>query len=234
MEEINLKELFRYYLDRIAYIIAIVCIVIGLAFVYGVFIQKPKYQSSTSLILTGFSDGTGGIDINSSINNNDLTINQKLVTTYQKITTSRKVLKQVKSELKLDYSIEEIASKVTVTSEADTEIIKITVTDENAKTAYKIADEIANVFSEEVKEIYNVSNVSILDEAEVAKNPSNMGIVKLLVISSVLGIALAFVIIFIMFYFDSTIKSIEQIEERFDVAILGSIPNYNDKRRRKK
>ena len=234
MEEINLKELFHYYLDRIAYIIAIVCLVIGVAFVYGIFIQKPIYKSSTSLILTGFSDGTGGLDINSSINNNDLTINQKLVTTYQKITTSRKVLKQVKSELKLDYSIEEIANKVSVASEADTEIIKITVADENAKTAYKIADEIANVFSEEVKEIYNVSNVSILDEAEVAKNPSNMGIIKLLVISCILGLALAFVIIFIMFYFDTTIKTVEQLEERFDVAILGSVPNYNNKARRRK
>lgn len=226
MEEINLKDLFNYFLEKIIYIIIITLLVVGLGISYVLFIQKPIYKSSTTIILTGFSSQT---EDGATINTNDLSINQKLVTTYQQIATSRKVLNQVIEELDLKYSVEELADMINVSSVTNTEIIKITVSSEKGKLSYKITKSIAKVFSKEVSDLYKVSNVSILDEAEVPKDTSNMSIVKIGIISFVLGLAISFVIVFIFFYFDTTIKTVEQIEAKFDVPILGTIPDFNQK-----
>ena len=55
MEEIDLKELLRYTYRKKFIIIATTLIVALIGMVYFGFIQKPKYVSSTTLILTSFS-----------------------------------------------------------------------------------------------------------------------------------------------------------------------------------
>lgn len=230
MEEINISDLLTYFKSKLVYFLIIVAAVTVFGLGYKTFFEKPVYNSSTSLILTGFTSN----DSDSSINNNDLTINQKLLPTYQEITKSRKVLLEVIEDLKLDYEVEELAGNISVTGVTDTEIIKITVTDRDAVTAYKIVSKISDVFSKEVRDIYNVSNISTLDVPEVADNPSNMDSLKFVIICICVGIILASVVIFIFYYFDTTIKSVEQVESKIDVPVLGSIPDYNKKKKRGK
>ena len=228
MEELDIKKLIDYFKSKLIFLILIVIFTVIVGVSYKLFLEHPKYESTTSLILAGFNNN----DKIDSIDNNELTINQKLVTTYQEITKSEKVLSQVIKKLKLDYEIEELANKISVTSVPETEIIKITVYDENPKLACKIVTNIAEVFSEEVKDIYNVSNVSVLDKARVAKESSNIKMVWLIIISIIAGIIFGSILIIIFYYFDTTIKTVEQIENRFDVPVLGSIPIYNSKKKK--
>ena len=232
MEEIDIRDLLIYFKSKLFYLFIITFIVVGLGIFYKIMIEKPIYQSSASIILTGFSSSTN--DSDSIINTNDLTINSKLITTYQQITKSRKVLKQVIDKLKLDYEVEALASNIQVTGITDTEIIKITVSDLDANLAYKIVNELTKVFSKEMQEIYNVSNVSVLDEPEVAESSSNMSFVKACAIFFVVGVVLSLAVIFIAYYFDTTIKTVEQVENKIDVPVLGSIPDYNQKMKRGK
>ncbi len=232
MEEISLKELGEYILSKILYVIAITLSVCCIGMFYLTVLQVPKYESSTSIILTGFTNVNK--DNEAAISTNDLNINQKLLATYQEITKSKKVLEQVIRDLRLSYDVETLAKHISVTGVTDTEIIKITVTDENAELAYHIVKKIADVFSEEVKSIYNVSNVSILDTPSIATKASNMGIKRATVLSLGAGLVVAFVLVFIAYYFDTTIKNTSQIEARVDVPVLGSIPDYNNKNKKKK
>ena len=229
MEELNIKDLLKYYKSKMLVIILILIITICIGLSYKVFLEKPKYESTTSLILAGFNVG----DKTDSIDNNELMINQKLVSTYQEITKSEKVLSQVIDELKLDYSISELADHVSVASVTDTEIIKIKVYDEDPKLAYKIVTKTADVFSKEVVDIYNVSNVSVLDKARVANYKSNMNLVISSIIFTLIGLVVGFVFVTILYYFDTTVKTSEQLENKFGVPILGSIPIYNDKKKKK-
>ena len=222
MEEINLKELMWYLYRKKLIIIISTFIIVSVSMIYFGIIREPKYVSSTTLILTGFSADNGN-----EINPNDFTINSKLVGTYQEITKTRKVLNQVINNLGLDYTASELANHISVTKVNDAEMIKISVSDKNAELACKIADEIALIFSQEVKEIYNVSNITIIDVAEIASSSSNISFLKATLISFILGFILSLGIVFIIFYFDNTIKSVEQLEEKFDVPILGTIPTYN-------
>lgn len=230
MEEINLKDLLNYYKNKLIYIFIIIAIIVGCGLIYKTLLEKPKYESTTSIILTGFNQN----DKTTSIDNNELTINQKLVTTYQQIVKSDKVLSKVIKELNLKCKVEDLRDNINVNALTDTEIIEINVYNTNAKVAYKITNKIAEIFTEEVKNIYNVSNVSILDEAKIAKEKSNMSMLKSLVIFTLVGIVLGIGIITICFYFDTTIKTSEQIEAKFDIPLLGTIPNLEDKKNKKK
>lgn len=228
MEELDIREILSYFWEKIFYFFIIILVVLTVGCVYSIFIQKPLYTSKTSIVLTGFTITNG----DSTITQTDLNINSKLVSTYQEIVKSRRVLSQVIDRLELDYTTEELAKQISVYSVSDTEIIEIAVTNEKSNEAYLIANEVATAFSSEVKELYNLSNVSVLDSAEIESLPSNMNLVKQIAIYLAVGIVLACLILFVTFYFDTTIKSAQDIEKRYGMPILGTVPNYNKKKKR--
>ena len=228
MEEIDIREILSYFWEKIFYFFIIVLVVLIVGCVYSIFIQKPLYTSKTSIVLTGFTITNG----DSAITQTDLNINSKLVSTYQEIVKSRRVLNQVIDNLGLNYSVQELAKMISVYSVNDTEIIEISVTGEDANEAHLIANEVATAFNNEVKELYNVSNVSILDSAEVAINPSNMNLIKQIIIYLAIGVVLACLILFVIYYFDTTIKNTQDLEKRYGLPILGTVPEYSKSKKR--
>lgn len=216
MEEIDLKDLLSYFWSK--KIIILVMLLLGLVIgeVYTAAIQKPLYKSYTTILLTKESDST--------ITSNDVTLNRNLVDTYREIIKSKKVLKKVINNLELDYDYATLNGKISVTSINDTEIIKITVIDETSKEATDIANEIANVFNAEVVKLYNIQNVGIVDVAEETDTPYNVNLVKQLIIASLIGLVSGFVLVFIIYYFDTTIKNAETIERKLGLPVIGIIP----------
>lgn len=216
MEEINLKELFDYFIDKIKYIIiaTLVCCLIG--GIYTKFLTIPMYKSSTTVILGSNQEGTG-------ITQSDISINNNLVSTYAEIIKSRRVLEQVQKELNESYTYKELASEISVSSINNTQIIKITVSDNNALNAKIIANLVAKVFTVEVPELYNLDNVHILDVAIEEDEPYNINVAKSSIIGGLLGLVLSSGIFFVIYYFDRTAKSVEQVEEVLQMPILGSV-----------
>ena len=217
MEEIDLKELFDFIKGKLGTLSIITISVCLLGCVYGLFIQKPMYSSYTTVILGG-SESTS-----SAITQNDININRNLVETYAQIVKSRRVLDQVIKELKLDTTYEELNNKITVTALNNTEIIKITVNDADAKKAMNIANVTASYFTDEIVDLYNMNNVNILDKAFQSDTPYNINVMKQIVIYFMIGFVLAAGILFVIFYFDRTIKSVEQVEQKIKLPILGSV-----------
>ena len=95
---------------------------------------------------------------------------------------------------------------------------------ENNLKAKAIANEIAKVFSKEIESIYEIKNLSIIDYADENTIPYNINVPKQMVISVLVSFVLACGIIFVMFYFDTTIKSSEEIEEKIGLPVLGVVP----------
>lgn len=217
MEEIDLKELFDYFKGKVGLFVTITVGICLLGCIYGLFIQKPLYKSYTTVIL-----GSN----NQTITQNDVTLNKNLVDTYAEIVKSRRVLDQVINELNLDIAYEKLSSKVSVNSVNNTEMIKISVSDEDSIKAKNIANVTANYFKKEVMSLYNMDNVNILDEAIAMDTPYNINIPKQIVIYFMIGLIVASGIVFIAFYFDRTIKSVEQIEQKIKLPILGSVEEY--------
>ncbi len=219
MEEINLSELFSYFTKKIWVISVIVMATLVLGLTYSIFFKKPLYSSNVSIILVNRDSNQTSASIQS-----DLIVNQKLVSTYKELVTSRRVLKQVKENLELDYSVDNLANMITVSNVGETEMIRIAVSSENAKEARKIADETAEIFKKEIADIYNLENVSIIDAAELAKAPYNVNFIKDAIIYIMVGLVLSCGLVFVVYYFDNTVKSVEQIENRLGVPVIGTVP----------
>ena len=133
METVDIKEIVDYLKSKITIIVLITLLVTILGVSFKLFVQVPKYSSSTTILLiNNTSDAT--------LTYNDLSINKNLVSTYSEIVKSKRVLSQVIKNLDLDYSYSELNKKVDVSSVTNTELIKITVTDTNKKLAKDIAN----------------------------------------------------------------------------------------------
>lgn len=223
MEELDLKELFNIFWNKKLQILLIVAIFAVIGIIYTIGFVTPMYTSSTTLVLATANNVQGAEQTN-SITTTDVTLNSKLVSTYSELVKSKNILREVISNLSINVSEETLRNNVAVTSVKDTEVIKITVSNENATYAAKIANEIAKVFTEKVKEIYKINNVHILDEAEVSSAPSNINHMKDIVIFAFVGFVIAAAYAFIANILDTTIKSTEDVEKGFGIPVIASIP----------
>lgn len=221
MEELDLKELFNIFWNQKMQIILIILIFIVIGIVYTIGFTTPLYSSSTTLVLAKSSEDTSKTN---AITTSDITINQKLVSTYSEIVKSKNVMRQVKNNLNIDVDEEKLKKNVTVSSVKDTELIEITVTNEDATVAARIANETAKVFTDKVKEIYNMDNVKVVDQAEVSKEPSNINHKKDIAIFAFIGIVIAVMYVLIANMLDTTIKTPEEVEKEYKLPVLASIP----------
>lgn len=222
MEELDLKELVMLFWNKRVKILLIIGIFIAIGVIYTVGFVTPVYTSSTTLLLA-----TSGNSSDNTITTTDITLNSKLVSTYSTLVQSKSVLRQVISNLGINLDEEELKNNITVTQEKNTEIIRISVTNTDAETAEKVANETAKVFIQRVSDIYKINNVQIVDQAEISTVPSNVNHTKDVIMFAFIGIVVAVVYVLIANMLDTTVKSAEEIEKNFKVPVLASIPLYD-------
>lgn len=221
MEEINLKDLFNFFVKKIPVIAAVSVIVMLLGMLYNILFKKPLYYGDTTLILV---QENNNYNQNGSITQNDILLNQKLVATYTEIVKSKRVLDRVIKELSLDDSYEALKNNIKVSSVSDTEIIKIAVSNKDSSEASRIANKIADVFQEEVMEIYNLKNVSVIDAAVEQEQPYNIHSLRDAIIYLAAGLILSTGVFFVIYYFDTSVKSSEEVEQKLGIPVIGTIP----------
>ena len=215
MEEINLRDLLSYFKKHLILFIVVVLFVVSAGTIYSVFILKPEYKSQATVILSS--------DKSKNTVQSEINANKNLIDTYTEVVKSHRVLDRVKSEMQIEDTYEQLVKKVTVASLKDTEIISISVVDLNKNHSYSLANRIADTFTDEIGQIYNDKSVNVLDRAVEPQKPYNVDIIKQEAIYAAAGIVLATAVIFLMFYFDRTIKTTEQIEQLFKLPIYGKV-----------
>ena len=215
MEEINLRYLLSYFKKRLILFIVVVLFVVSAGTIYSVFILKPEYKSQATVILSS--------DKSKNTVQSEINANKNLIDTYTEVVKSHRVLDRVKSEMQIEDTYEQLVKKVTVASLKDTEIISISVVDLDKNHSYSLANRIADTFTDEIGQIYNDKSVNVLDRAVEPQKPYNVDIIKQEAIYAAAGIVLATAVIFLMFYFDRTIKTTEQIEQLFKLPIYGKV-----------
>lgn len=226
-KEIDLKELFEIFWHKKVHIVLIILIFIVIGIIYSIGFVTPMYSSSTSLVLAGKSSKADENQVSETITATDLTINSKLVATYSKLVKSKNILGQVISNLGIEVNEDDLRKNVKVTSVENTELIEITVSNENAEYAAKIANEIAKVFAEKIAgEIYNINNVHIVDQATVEENPSNVNYLKNIVVFAFFGVIVAVIYVLLENILDTTVKTQEDIEKSVKIPVIASIPIY--------
>ena len=222
-ETIDLRRLFNIIIERLWIIILVTLVATISSGIISFFILDDIYEASTTLMVSKTRD-----DQSTNLQYNDILLNQKLVKTYSEVAKSNRVLEKVIEKLTLDMNTGSLRDKVKINSVSDTEIIRITVEDQDPNFAAELANSIAVVFMGEIGSIMKMDNVQFIDMAQVPQNPIKPRPAMNIAISAVLGIMVSVFIIFLVEYFDNTIKTPEEIENSFGLPVLGSIPAFHE------
>ncbi len=222
MEDFNFKELFHYIISKIYIVFGLLTLIVAGGIFYSNNIKVPMYQSNTKLVLISEANAT-------QITTSDVTLSNNLVKTYSEIIKSQDILKKVKDNLNLEMSTEQLAGKIGVSSTTNTQLINVTVTDKDAAEAQRIAIELANVFKEEIAQLYKIDNVQIVEKASLADSPYNVNQTKELLLYIASGLITGISVVTLKFYFDNTIKNSASVEDRVGLTVLGVIPAINRK-----
>ena len=223
MEELDLKELINMFWTRKLQIVIIVAIFLIIGLVYSYLYVSPEYQATTTVILAQSATTTEGSQ--ETITSNDLTLNQKLVSTYSTLIKSDNVLDEVIRNLNIDKTSSSLQSHITVSSVDDTDLIQISVTDANPELASRIANEVVNVFIEKVANgVYKINNAQVWDEAETPTAPYNINHTRDLIIFIFAGFVVSAIYVLIANILDTTVKSKDDIEKKLGLTVLTTIP----------
>ncbi|MBP2620741.1 Wzz/FepE/Etk N-terminal domain-containing protein [Streptococcus panodentis] len=191
-----------------------------LAFGYSVFIAKKSYQSTTRIYVVSRQN-----EAQSALTNQDLQAGSYLVKDFKEIILSQAVLSQAISELQLQTSPDELAQNITVSVPADTRIVSITVKDSSPEEAARIANAFRNIAAEKIIEVTKVPDVTTLEEASVAQEPSSPNIRRNVLLGFVGGAVLVAFFIITVEILDDRVKKPEDIEEVLGLTLLGVIPD---------
>ena len=145
-EEIDLREYINILLKRKGIILLIFLIAVITATIVSYFVLTPIYQSSVSFQIS-----------------TELTKQQYYPTPSTNpyisdilvLLTSDSILREAAGRINLSYDFNEMKRKIKSTNIKDTNIITLTVEDENSKVARDLANSIVKVFIEENQYIYD-------------------------------------------------------------------------------
>ena len=221
-EYMDMKKILNIISSKKIFIALIILLSLVMSYFYSYYYKKPQYNSSVTVLLTG--DEAQG---EKQVTQTDLNLNSGLISTYGSIAKSANVLSKVIENLGLDISVQNLQKNLTVAEIKNTQFLKITVENQNPETAMKIANEISTVFVEQIKTIYNIQNINIIDTAEISNTPCNINHIKDMAIALMAGIFASGVLILILYILDDTIKSEKDIPVNLKLETIGTIPNTN-------
>ncbi|HEL2278600.1 TPA: capsular biosynthesis protein CpsC [Streptococcus suis] len=189
----------------------------GIAFVYSSFLVTPQFDSTTRIYVV-----SQNVEAGAGLTNQELQAGTYLVKDYKEIILSQDVLSRVKTELGLT---EDISNKISVSIPVDTRIVSISVRDADPNEAARIANSLRTFAAQKIVEVTKVSDVTTLEEAVPAEEPTTPNIKRNILLGLLAGGILATGIILAMEVLDDRVKRPQDIEEVMGLTLLGVVPD---------
>lgn len=218
-ENIDIKRMMEIIFSKKLLIALIMLLSITLGYVYSYYYKQPEYKSSVTILLVADEN-----KLNQGLTQNDLSINSSLISTYSSIAKSTNVIQKTIENLGLNINAENLQKNIEAIPVDKTQILKITVKNNNPEIAKNIANELAKVFTAQIKEIYNLENISIVDEAEIENQPFNINHKKDMILFGIMGVIASSILVFGIYLFDDTIKNEKDIEKNVKLKNIGTVP----------
>jgi capsular polysaccharide biosynthesis protein len=209
-KEINIKEIFGIFKRKIWFIALITITITIIGTLYSRFTTEHMYESSTRVII--------------SANANEVDLSTLMV-----MVKDPEVMEKVINQLNLHRSAETLASQISVSNIGDSQVVLISVVDDNPKTAAAIANSTATIYKDEMLRILNFDDIELLKEATPNPYPINNNGMRSIILSILVGLVISVGAVLILNTMDDTIKSEEDIEKEFGIPVVGKIPVISKK-----
>lgn len=193
--------------------------------------------SSDVKFLAYATDGNDDINENSTVNEirssntSKMNYTRSMLPTYITIMQTNEFNSRVVNDLNETYNSNYPANILNGAIEVeilnDTAIFKITVTTTDPDLSYKIARQLETTVPKIMKEKnQGLVRASVEDRAVKATTAGNPGYAKKMLFCALIGIALSAAYVILRTLLDIRIKSSDELTEKYNIPVLGSIPNF--------
>jgi capsular polysaccharide biosynthesis protein len=206
-------------LRRYIWLLLIISI-LAAAFGYFFSARQPKVYEASVTILVGQNQGLAE-------NLNLTTALQEVANSMSKMISSRTVAEKVVADLGLEKSPEAVLGSLTAQPIQQTQLIEVTVNDNDPVQAAAIANGIGNAFSELVQKTESSRSgltAQVWQSATVPTVPVKPTPVRNSILAFLFGLAVAVAIAFLLDRLDTRWRSVDEVEETIGLPILGVIP----------
>ncbi|HEM3194781.1 YveK family protein [Streptococcus suis] len=215
--EIDVLSLLKTIWRKKFFILVTAVLGAGLAFVYSSFLVTPQFDSTTRIYVV-----SQNVEAGAGLTNQELQAGTYLVKDYKEIILSQDVLSRVKTELGLT---EDISNKISVSIPVDTRIVSISVRDADPNEAARIANSLRTFAAQKIVEVTKVSDVTTLEEAVPAEQPSTPNTKRNILLGLLAGGILATGLVLVMEVLDDRVKRPQDVEEVMGLTLLGVVPD---------
>ena len=217
-ETIDLMELARLLWAHIVQIVAAAVAAALICLLVCMFALTPKYQASISMIVNTRQDTT------TTFTSDNFNSAKNLISTYAVIIKGNTVLNEVIDELNLDMTYAELYDMVDVADVDATQIMKVTVTDTDAKRAGKIVQTIADIVPDVLVEKVEAGSCKTVSDVAINPNKVFPQTKKYVVLAGLLGAVLVCGVLVLAHLLHDTVVDDEDIQKKLGLPVLGLIP----------
>lgn len=218
--EITFETIFKVIRKSIA-LILICTVLCGVgSFLVSKYLLSPTYVSVLEINIIGTQDKEGGI-VNE---NNQWVFANRLVKTCKEIIDTNTFKRKIKEVAGLDHK-----PSFSVSYDEETTVIGVTVQDKSNVDAYKIAKAIEEAVNEHLIETTATSvSVRVIEEPVLPQKPSSPNVMLNTVLVALIGAAVVIIIQILREVFDINVKDEDELQKRYDLPVIASIPDFNE------
>ncbi len=160
----------------------------------------------------------------------------KMIDTYIEIFKTNKFCSKVAGEMNKKYytnlSPADIKQSFTIETVENTAMFKLIVTSTDPTLSYNIAHQMEESVPEQMEETNNgLVQTTVEDKAIKPNTAEGRGYLKNCLLGAVAGLLIAAAYVILRDLLDVRIKSAEELSQRYDVPVLGSIPAFTTGKR---
>lgn len=222
-QEIDLLELLMAYLHKWWLIVLCGVLAGGIALTYTYFGITPLYRAGVSVYVNNSRSGQS-IDY---VTSSDLSTSKMLVNTYVNIISSDTVLEKVIEEAALGYTPDQLRDMLSASQVDETEIFRVYITHPDPQEAARIANAVAEIAPAEIEEFVEGSSCKIIDYANVPQARISPSYSRNTLLGAMVGCVLIVGVLTIQHFMDVRLKSEEDLEDLFELPVLGQIPAFS-------
>ncbi len=236
VKEFSIYQIFQLIIKNI-FIIILCAILFGVAaFTYCEFKVQERYAAYGSVVVTngGIFDTTQTNIVQSDkVNNSDISASINLLTTVRDILSTNDIYKELSEKLDGEYSYGQLKSFATISRRDDLSLfIDVKFEMHDKSQVAKITNMFLELTPEYINKFIPNSSTTIVTTSDTASK-TYPRTASTAAIAALIGALVAFAIIYIISLFNTTIESEEDFKERYNIPVLGDIPDFATAKSRK-
>lgn len=217
VQEIDLIDLFGYYMSRLWLLIAAVVIGAVIAGAYTHYMIPDRFTAVSRMYMISASSS-------SVVDLSDLNIGASLSNDYVELMKSRPIIEDVINELGLEYTYEQVLNMIKLDVVTNTRIIKISATSTDPEEAMNIANQMARIAKIRLPKIMDAPSPSIAEQAVLPTQKSSPSLSRNVMMGSLVLLFLVLAFLTVQYLMDDTIQTSEDVEKEFGILPMTVIP----------